>query len=109
MTDMNYETKSVQGNVAVDPLEASFDAFADIAGLKRDVEALKGRVKAGKRPQLSGAIDGVKAADAGGDYSPARAAFVDRYVRRGLETGVELKALSGGCSGRWRLCGATRN
>lgn len=95
MTDMQYETKSVQDEAEGDPLVASFDAFADIAGLRRGVEALKGRVRGSERPHLGG-VDGVKAA---GDYDPARAAFVDRYVRRGLETGVELKALSGAVAG----------
>lgn len=99
MADVNYETKSVQGEGVADPLMASFDAFADIAGLKRDVAALKGRVRASQRPQLAGGVDGVKAASDMGDFDPARAAFVDRYVRRGLETGVELKALSGTVAG----------
>ena len=73
---------------------ASFDAFADVEGLKRDVAALKGRVRAWQRPLLGG-VDGVKAAE----DDPARAAFIDRYVRRGLETGVELKSLNGATAG----------
>src|SRR3546814_13024494 len=49
--------------------------------------ALKGQVVAAQRP----ALDGVK----GGSIDPQRAAFVERYLRRGLEAGVELKSFSG--------------
>ena len=37
------------------------------------------------------ALDGVK----GGEVDPARGAFVERYLRQGLEAGVELKSFSG--------------
>jgi HK97 family phage major capsid protein len=49
--------------------------------------ALKGQVVAAQRP----ALDGVK----GGSIDPQRAAFIERYLRRGLEAGVELKSFSG--------------
>src|SRR3546814_6581518 len=49
--------------------------------------AMKGQVVAAQRP----ALDGVK----GGSIDPQRAAFVERYLRRGLEAGVELKSFSG--------------
>ncbi|EQB06138.1 HK97 family phage major capsid protein [Sphingobium wenxiniae] len=77
-----------------DMLENSFDAVLQgerIAALEGDLAALKGRVDgaflSGQRP----ALDGVK----GGAVDPARAAFVDRYLRQGLEAGVELKSFSG--------------
>lgn len=91
----HYQTKSLSPVMSPakggDPLAASFDALADVATLKRDVAALKGRLRASNRPALS--VDGVKALPAYDD--PARAAFVDRYLRRGLETGVELKSFTG--------------
>jgi len=76
--------------VKTDALEASFEALEreddDIAALREDLAALKARLDAqavaGARPALSGA----KA-----EPSP----FVERYLRKGLEAGVELKALSG--------------
>jgi HK97 family phage major capsid protein len=76
--------------VKADALEASFEALEqedeDVAALKEEVAALKMRVDAqaiaGARPALAGA----KA-----EGSP----FVERYLRKGLEAGVELKALSG--------------
>jgi HK97 family phage major capsid protein len=76
--------------VKADALEASFEALEredeDVAALKEEVAALKARLDAGAvagaRPSLSGA----KA-----ESSP----FVERYLRKGLEAGVELKALAG--------------
>jgi HK97 family phage major capsid protein len=76
--------------VKADALEASFEALEredeDVAALKEEVAALKARVDAqalaGARPALAGA----KA-----EASP----FVERYLRKGLEAGVELKALAG--------------
>ena len=73
-----------------DQLEASFDAVVQgerIAGLESEVAALKGALLMQQRP----ALDGVK----GGAVDPHRAAFVERYVRQGLEAGVELKSFSG--------------
>ncbi len=78
-----YEVKS-------DPLEASFEALEredeDVAALKQEMAQLKARVDAqavaGARPALSGA-------------KAEGSAFVERYLRKGLESGVELKALSG--------------
>ena len=76
--------------VKTDALEASFEALEredeEVAALRGEVAALKARVDAqaiaGARPALSGA----KSED-----SP----FVERYLRKGLEAGVELKAVSG--------------
>src|SRR3546814_7116326 len=75
-TDM-YEVKA-------DALEESFDAVLQaekIAALEADMAALKGQVVAAQRP----ALDGVK----GGSIDPQRAAFVERYLRRGLEARSE--------------------
>jgi HK97 family phage major capsid protein len=76
--------------VKTDALEASFEALEredeEVAALKEEVAALRMRVDAqalaGARPALAGA----KA-----EASP----FVERYLRKGLEAGVELKAMSG--------------
>src|ERR1043165_1939945 len=76
--------------VKTDALEASFEALEredeDVAALREEVAALKMRVVAralaGARPALAGA----KA-----DASP----FVERYLRKGQEAGIELKAMSG--------------
>jgi len=80
-----------------DALEASFEALEredeEVAALKVDVAALKARLDAealaGARPALAGA----KAVGHGSGQ--AEAPFVERYLRKGLETGVELKALTG--------------
>ncbi len=84
-----YETKA-------DPLEASFTAAvaapavlpdADLATLRSDLDRLTLRLQ---RPALSG----TKA------VSPERAAFTDRYLRKGLDTGAsELKSFSIGSPG----------
>src|SRR3954471_21342334 len=74
--------------VKSDALEASFEALEredeDLARLKTEVARLKARLDAGPaaRPAL---------AEAKGE----RSAFVESYLRKGLEAGVELKALSG--------------
>lgn len=74
-----------------DGLEARFDAVVQgerMDAMEGEIAALKGALLAQRRP----ALDGVK----GGDVDPARAAFVDRYLRQGHEAGVELKSFSGG-------------
>ena len=76
--------------VKADPLEASFEALeresGDVAQLREEMAQLKGRMDAqavaAGRPALSGA-------------SAPGSAFVDSYLRKGLESGVELKALAG--------------
>jgi len=81
--------------VKADALEESFDALAQgdrIANLEADMTALKGQVDAVRRSAVERpALDGVKGAEA----DPARAAFTDKYLRRGQEAGLELKSLSG--------------
>ena len=74
----------------MDGLEASFDMVAQgerLCGLESEVAALKGALLAQQRP----ALDGVK----GGAVDPARAAFVERYLRQGMEAGLEHKSFSG--------------
>ena len=76
--------------VKADPLEASFEALErqdeDVAQLKEEMAQLKTRLDAqavaAARPALSGAK---------GESSP----FVEHYLRKGLEAGVELKAVQG--------------
>ncbi|TXC68183.1 phage major capsid protein [Sphingorhabdus soli] len=73
MSDQVVETAADSG--AGDPLVASFDAFAGAAG---EGGAL------GERPML----EGVKA------HAPARSAFTERYLRKGIDAGFEMKALT---------------
>ena len=76
--------------VKADPLEASFEALErqdeDVAQLREEMAQLKSRIDAqavaAARPALSGA-------------QAARSPFVENYLRRGVEAGVELKALAG--------------
>jgi HK97 family phage major capsid protein len=76
--------------VKADPLEASFEALEreddEVAQLREEMAQLKSRMDAqavaAARPALSGAKGG---------SSP----FADQYLRKGLESGVELKALAG--------------
>ncbi len=81
--------------VKAEALEGSFDALAQadkIATLEADVAALKGKVAVGARNAVERpALDGVKGTEA----DPAGLAFVDRYLRKGQEAGVELKSFSG--------------
>jgi len=77
-----------------DELDGAFDAVLQgerIAGLEGEVAALKGRLDGALRQAQRPALDGVK----GGAVDPARGAFVDRYLRQGLEAGVELKSFAG--------------
>jgi HK97 family phage major capsid protein len=76
--------------VKADPLEQSFELLErgdeDVAGLREEMAQLRSRMDAqavaAARPALSGAKGG---------GSP----FVEAYLRKGLESGVELKALAG--------------
>jgi HK97 family phage major capsid protein len=81
--------------VKADSLEASFDALEEddgVAALERELKTLKARIEEGviaaQRPALE--ASGVKSADS---------AFVDRYVRKGIEAGVELKSLDNASTG----------
>ena len=76
--------------VKQDALEASFEALErqdeDVEALKAEVAQLKARVDAqavaSARPALSGATQ-------------RKSAFVESYLRKGIEAGVELKAMVG--------------
>lgn len=86
---MEYEVKA-------EGLEASFDGVAEgaaIEALRGEVSELRGKVDAAVVAAGRPALGGAKA-----DGDPARVAFVDGYLRKGLETGVELKAVSGASS-----------
>jgi len=75
--------------VKADALEQSFDAFEDdgVAALKEELEQLKSKIAAGVIAAQRPALDGVKSASS--------VSFVDGYLRRGIESGLEMKALGG--------------
>ena len=76
--------------VKADPLEASFEAAGDEVGaIRAEMADLRRKVDAGVAVATRPALDGAKAA-----ADPAKRAFVDRYLRAGVESGVELKAAS---------------
>jgi HK97 family phage major capsid protein len=76
--------------VKADALEASFEAFErdedELAQLKEEMGQLKARIDAQAVAAARPALAGVK-----GEASP----FVEKYLRKGLEAGVELKAVTG--------------
>jgi len=75
--------------VKADALEQSFEAFEEeedaVAALKAELELLKAKVASGAIAAQRPALDGVKSADA--------SSFVDQYLRRGIEIGLETKAV----------------
>ena len=76
--------------VKADALEDSFEQFEDeqsdgVAELKAELETLKAKIAAGVIAAQRPALDGVKSAEA--------SAFVDQYLRRGIESGLETKAI----------------
>jgi len=84
--------------VKANALEESFDAVLQaerMTGLEARMDALDTAMEAqaarGERPPLDGAK--------GSAVDPARAAFTERYLRRGIEAGVELKSFSGASGG----------
>ena len=82
--------------VKADSLEASFDALENeedgVAALQAELQTLKSRIEEGviaaQRPALEAA--GVKA---------AASAFTERYIRKGIEAGVELKSVDNASTG----------
>ncbi len=86
---------------AIDPLDASLDIVAlaeeqdkqggAIKALRSDVDSLKGQMTRISTAAARPALDGTKAAA----RSPQAAAFVERYLRRGDQQGLELKSFSG--------------
>jgi HK97 family phage major capsid protein len=75
--------------VKADALEDSFDAIEEdedgVAALKAELELLKAKIASGAIAAQRPALDGVKSAEA--------ASFVDQYLRRGVEAGLETKAI----------------
>jgi HK97 family phage major capsid protein len=76
--------------VKADGLEASFEALereeAGVEELKSELALLKKRVDEGVIAAQRPALDGVKSAEASG--------FVEHYLRKGIETGLEQKAVA---------------
>jgi HK97 family phage major capsid protein len=84
--------------VKADSLEASFEAFeqqgAESAALKAELAALKKRIAEGAIEAQQAPADGIKSAETRD--------FAEGYIRRGVTSGIELKALdnaSGGAGG----------
>jgi HK97 family phage major capsid protein len=77
--------------VKADPLEASFEALErqdeEVAQLREEMAQLKARMDAQAVAAARPALSGAKAAE--------KSPFVESYLRKGLEAGVELKAMSG--------------
>lgn len=83
--------------VKADRLEESFAAVREadaLAALRAEMAALRERVDAGAVAAARPALDGAKAGRGG-----QAAAFVDQYLRKGLQAGVELKSLTGTTDG----------
>ena len=87
--------------VKADALEQSFEAIENdedgVAALKAELELLKSKIASGAIAAQRPALEGVKSAEA--------ASFVDQYLRRGIEAGLETKAIGSSSYDR-RLCGA---
>jgi HK97 family phage major capsid protein len=73
--------------VKADALEESFAQFEDdgVAALKAELETLKAKIASGVIAAQRPALDGVKSAEA--------SSFVDLYLRRGIESGLQTKAI----------------
>ena len=75
--------------VKADKLEASFEAIErdeeGVAALKLELELLKSRIEDGVIASQRPAIDGVKSAEARD--------FTERFLRKGIEAGLEQKSL----------------
>lgn len=95
MEQMNVDAMADAVEVKADALDQAFDAVVAaeaVEELKSSISALKAQVDAQAVAASRLPLDGAKAAD------PAKARFVERYLRRGMESGVELKALEGTAS-----------
>src|SRR3569623_162256 len=78
--------------VKADALEESFEQFESdgVAELKAELETLKAKIASGviaaqRAPLSMPGLDGGKSAESSG--------FVDQYLRRGIESGLEVKAI----------------
>ena len=84
--------------VKANALEESFDAVLQSdrrAGIEARLDGVDAAMKLQAERAARPPLDGAK----GGDVDPARIAFTDRYLRRGIEAGVELKSFSGASGG----------
>jgi HK97 family phage major capsid protein len=83
--------------VKSDGFAAAFDVAAtqdELAGLKSELGTLKAQVAAQTVAAARPLLDGTKA-----ERDAASAAFTERYLRRGLDAGTEMKSLSGATGG----------
>jgi HK97 family phage major capsid protein len=73
--------------VKADALEESFEQFEDdgVAALKAELDVLKAKIASGAIQGQRPALDGVKSQDAN--------VFSEQYLRRGIEAGLETKAI----------------
>lgn len=90
MTDFCEREMVTMHDVKTDALEASFAALEreseEVEALRGEVAGLKARMDAEALAAARPALAGAKS-----ESSP----FVERYLRKGLEAGVELKAVAG--------------
>ena len=81
--------------VKADKLEASFEAIErdedGVKALKQELDALKGRIEDGAIAAQLPAIDGVKSAEANN--------FTERFMRLGIESGLEAKSIDNATPG----------
>ncbi len=75
--------------VKADALEESFEAFEQdedgVAALKAELDALKAKIASGAIQGQRPALDGIKSQEAN--------MFTEQYLRRGIEAGLEVKAI----------------
>lgn len=75
--------------VKADTLEQSFEQFEveddGVAALKAELEVLKAKIASGAIQAQRPALDGVKSQDTN--------VFTEQYLRRGIEAGLEVKAI----------------
>jgi HK97 family phage major capsid protein len=75
--------------VKADALEQSFEAFEQeddgVAALKAELETLKAKIASGVIQAQRPVLDGMKSAES--------SSFIDQYIRRGIESGLETKAI----------------
>ena len=87
--------------VKSDDFAAAFDVAAvqdELANVKGELAAVKARVEAQGLAAARLPLDGVKGADAMA-RDAASVAFTERYLRRGLDAGTEMKSLTGATGG----------
>jgi HK97 family phage major capsid protein len=81
------QEKTGMVEVKADALEESFEQFEDdsVAALKAELDVLKAKIASGAIQGQRPALDGVKSQDAN--------VFIEQYLRRGIEAGLEVKAI----------------